>query len=207
MRPCAAHDRHAALGQPRNLPRVVEVVHHLVAPSQHRLDVELTGHGLARARNAPSLRDRLVRPQQSLRRHAAIERALTAHEVPLDDGDAQSRLGKTPGTDLAGRAGADHDHIELVGTHAHLSDVRKCAGIVTATGRDQDQDDDQHRREAEVDGAPVDAPRRADRDDEVAASKSATGRTKHSEISARPPLSRARRLRTSRHPRTGSRSA
>ena len=41
-----------------------------------------------------------------------VERALAADQPVLDDRDLQTRLGQPPARDLAGRAGADHHHVE-----------------------------------------------------------------------------------------------
>ena len=84
----------------------------LVAAVEHCPHVELAGHRLGRARDAPDLGERLRRPQERLRGHAGEERALAADEVPLDDRDLEPGLAEPPGADLARRAGADHDHIE-----------------------------------------------------------------------------------------------
>ena len=84
----------------------------LVAAVEHRPHVELAGHRLGGARDAPDLGERLRRPEQRLRRHAGEERALAADEVPLDDRDLEPGLAEPTGADLAGGAGADHDHVE-----------------------------------------------------------------------------------------------
>ena len=107
----------AALLEPRQLRAVVEVVDHLVAAREHRRDVELAGDRLGRAGHPPRLGERLGRAQQRLRRHARLERALAADQLALDDRDLQAASPSRPAHDLAGRAGADHDHVELSLAH------------------------------------------------------------------------------------------
>ena len=104
-----------ALLEPRQLRRVVEVVDDLVAPGEHRRHVERAGDRLRRAAHAPRLRQRLVRAQQRLGRHARPERALAAHQPVLHDRDAQPFVRKPPRGHLAGRPGPDHHYVE--GSH------------------------------------------------------------------------------------------
>jgi hypothetical protein len=106
--------------QPWELAGVVEVVDDLVAAVQRRLDVELTGHRLRRARHAPDLGERLGGPQQCLRRHARVIGALPANQVRLDDCHLQPPIGKAPGTHLPGRACPHHDGIEFPFRHKPL---------------------------------------------------------------------------------------
>ena len=101
-----------AVLEPRQLRVVVEVVDDLVAPREHRRDVELAGHRLGRAGDPLDLGQRLVGPQQRLRRHARPERALAADQPVLDDRDLQPVLGEPPRRHLARRSGADHHDIE-----------------------------------------------------------------------------------------------
>src|SRR5262249_48535495 len=75
---------------------------------------ELAGHRLRGAGNPLRLGERLIRTEQGLRGHARVEGALAADEVALDDRDRQPVLGEPPRADLAGRAGADDDPVELV---------------------------------------------------------------------------------------------
>ena len=70
------------------------------------------GDGLRRAGDPLDLRERLVGPQQRLRRHARPERALAADEPVLDDRHLQPVLGQPPRRHLARRPRADHHHIE-----------------------------------------------------------------------------------------------
>ena len=108
----AADQLDLAVLEPRQLRVVVEVVDDLVAPCERGRDVELAGHGLGGARDPLDLRERLVRSQQRLRRHARPERALAADEAVLDDRDLQSVLGEPPRRHLTRRPGADDHHIE-----------------------------------------------------------------------------------------------
>ena len=112
-----AHERDAALLEPRELGRVVEVVDHLVAPREHRAHVERARRD---AGYPPRLGGELDGPQQRLRRHARIEGALAADEPLLDDRHLQTRLAEAPGDHLAGRPCADHDHVELAFLHRRL---------------------------------------------------------------------------------------
>src|SRR5205823_5285351 len=112
-----AENGDAALFKPRELDGVVEVVDHFVATAQHRLDVETAGDRLARTGNALRLCQGLGRPEQRLRRHAAVEGALAADEVTLDNRDAQARFPEPAGTDLPRRSGSDHDNVELANGH------------------------------------------------------------------------------------------
>ena len=112
-----AHHGHAAALEPGHHPGVVEVVDDLVAALEHRGHVELAGHGLAHAGDAAHLGKQLAGAQQRLRRHAGVEGALTPDQVRLDDRHIEAGLAQAPGADLAGRAGADDDHIELSLAH------------------------------------------------------------------------------------------
>ena len=58
---------------------------------------------------------RLGGAQESLGRHATVERALTADQMAFDHGHAQPRLAEPARADLAGRPGADHDRVEDLG--------------------------------------------------------------------------------------------
>ena len=81
--------------------------------SKDRVDVELAGRGLRRARDAARLVERLRGAEQRLRRHARVVGALAADEMVLDDRDREAVLAEAAGAHLAGRAGADHDDVEL----------------------------------------------------------------------------------------------
>ncbi len=62
------------------------------------------------ARHAARLADELLRPQQRLRRHAGVERALAADEVLLDERDLHPMaLGQPPRGNLARGPSADDD--------------------------------------------------------------------------------------------------
>src|SRR5450755_145485 len=108
----ASNQRDTAVLEPRNRTRVIHVVNDLIPARKHCVDVDLTAHGLGRARNAARLGQRVSRTQQRLRRHARIKGALATHELGLDDGNPVALLGQAPRQHLAGRAGADHDHIK-----------------------------------------------------------------------------------------------
>src|SRR3954447_25393593 len=110
--PAAAQQVDAVIGEPAVLSRIGPVRGHEVAPGERRLDVDLGGgRGVARPVH------RLARPQQRLGRNARPVRALTAHELALDDGHAQTALRELPCAVLARRAAAEHDHV-VVAVHA-----------------------------------------------------------------------------------------
>ena len=110
-----AHERDAAVGEPRDLGGVVEVVDHLVATREHGRDVERPGRDPG---DAARLGGEVDRAQQRLRGHARIEGALPADEALLHDRHLEPRLAQTPGEDLARRSGTDHDHVELALLHS-----------------------------------------------------------------------------------------
>ena len=62
--------------------------------------------------HAPHLGQQLARAQQRLGGHARVVGALAADQLRLDDRDRQPAVRQPPGRHLAGRAGADHDHVE-----------------------------------------------------------------------------------------------
>ena len=99
LRP-AADQRHAVLLEPRHLRAVVAVVDHLVAPPQHGRAVDRRG---PQAGHASDLARQLDRPQQRLRRHAGVERAVAADERALDDRDREPVLAQPARHHLAGR--------------------------------------------------------------------------------------------------------
>ena len=61
--------------------------------------------------------EQLSRPQQRLRGHARPEAALAADELLLDQRDVEAAVGEAAGRHLPGRAGADHDRVELARAH------------------------------------------------------------------------------------------
>jgi hypothetical protein len=110
----AAHQLDVARLEPRHLVSVVEPVDDLVAAAQRRADVDLAADDLRGARHACRLGEDLLGAQQRLRGHAGVEGAFAADEVALDDGDPLAApLGHAAGGDLAGRAGADDNYVEL----------------------------------------------------------------------------------------------
>ena len=113
----AADDRDAAVLEPGLHVRVVEAVDDLVAAVEHRADVEVAGHRLAHARDPARLGEQLAGAQQRLRGHAGVERALAADQVRLDDRDVEARLPQPARGDLAGRPGAEDDHVEFALAH------------------------------------------------------------------------------------------
>ena len=126
-KPAVPADQHdAALLQPGQLGGVVEPVNDLVAPRQHRGGVE-TVH--AQPRHTAGLGEQLARPQQRLRGHARVVGALAADQVLLDDRDLEPGRAEPAGSDLAGRAGADHDDVEAPLGHASSLADRRCATI------------------------------------------------------------------------------
>jgi hypothetical protein len=66
-----------AFFQPRQLPRVIEVVDHLVAAIEDRLRLELPVAG-GNPGNSLRLAEHVGRPQQCLRGHAGVVRAFAA---------------------------------------------------------------------------------------------------------------------------------
>ena len=114
----AAHERRSPWSSSHgSMSGVVEVVDDLVAPLEHRAHVEVAGHGLAHAGDAPHLGQQLARAQQRLRRHARVERALAADQLLLDERHLEARVAEPPGADLAGGAAAHHHHVELALRH------------------------------------------------------------------------------------------
>ena len=114
----SADEGDTAVGQPGHHRRVVEVVDDLVAAREHRRDVELVAD--AHALHPRRLRPDLDRPEQCLRGHAGVERALAADQPLLDDRDGYARLAEPPRDHLARCPGADHDHVELALRHLRL---------------------------------------------------------------------------------------
>ncbi len=109
----AADERDAAVLEPRQLSRIVQLVDDLVAATQDGGHVEPSGHRLRGAGDAACLGQRLGRAQQALGRHAGVVGAFAADELALDEGDVEAVLASASGGDLAGRAGADDDHVEV----------------------------------------------------------------------------------------------
>ena len=110
----AAYDRDAALLEPRQLTGVVQMVDHLVPPPQDRVHVQRPDR---ETRNPFHLVSELDGPEQRLRGHAGVERALSSDEPVLDDRHGEPVLAESSRRHLAGSAGADHHHVEL----AHVS--------------------------------------------------------------------------------------
>ena len=112
--PVTADQRDVALVQPGDLGSVVEPTDHLVAAREHGGDVQRAGDRLSGPGYAVGLGEGLRRAKQRLRRHTGVERALAADERRLDDRHPAACLGQISGGDLAGRTGADDDHVEGV---------------------------------------------------------------------------------------------
>ena len=72
---------------------------------------------LGGAPDALRLGQHLAGAQQRLGGHAAVEGALAADEVLLDDDDLEARIGQAPGTHLPGGTGTDHDDIAAALAH------------------------------------------------------------------------------------------
>ena len=105
----ATQEGDAVVGQPALLPRVGVVGDHEVAVREHGVDIDLRGR-----RRLTRLVHGLARPQQRLRRDAREVRALAAHQLALDQRDAQPALGERARAMLARRAAAHHDHVVVV---------------------------------------------------------------------------------------------
>ena len=106
--------------EPRDLLVVVEVVDDLVAALERGRHVEPADR-LRCAGDAPRLGQHLAGPQQRLGRHAAVERALAADEVLLDDGDLEAGFGQAPRAHLPGRPGTDDHDVEAALAHGAQS--------------------------------------------------------------------------------------
>jgi hypothetical protein len=88
-------------------------MNHLVTAAQDGVHVELTPRCLGRPGHAACLGERLRRTKQRLGGHARVIGAFAADQLPLDERDGQPVLSETTRAHLAGRPGAEHDHIEL----------------------------------------------------------------------------------------------
>ena len=117
----AAEQLDPALLEPGQLAGVVEVVDHLVAAVEHRLGVEIPGHRLRTPGHAAHLLQQLAGAQQRLRGHAGVEGAFAADQLLLDQGHLEAAVGEPPRADLAGRAGAEHDHVEFGLRHPRIT--------------------------------------------------------------------------------------
>ena len=104
----------------------------LVAPSEHGRHVERARRRLRGSGDAARLGERLRGPQQRLRGHARVERALPADQLALDERDREAGFCQPSRADLAGRTGAQHDHVEL--TYL-IHDLSLASWSVTARGR------------------------------------------------------------------------
>ena len=77
------------------------------------------------AGHALRLGEQVARTEQRLRGHARVVGALAPDEVLLDERDREPALAEPPGSDLAGRAGADDDDVEAAFGHASsVADAR-----------------------------------------------------------------------------------
>ena len=112
----ASQEVDAVVRQPALLAGVGVARDHEVPPRQGGLDIDLGARsGVARALHG------LARAQQALGGDARPVGALTADQLSLDDGDAQSAGGQRRGAVLAGGAAAEDDHVVVIGrAHRHL---------------------------------------------------------------------------------------
>ena len=106
------------LRDPVRVPGVVAPARDEVAPVEDLRDVELAPDRLRRAGRVPRGREHLARPQQRLRGHARVVRALAAGERALGDDDLHLGVEPAQGVDevLAARARSEYDH-RSIGTH------------------------------------------------------------------------------------------
>ena len=84
---------------------------------------------LGGAADALRLGQHLAGAQERLGGHAAVEGALAADEVLLDDHDLEARIGQAPGTHLPGGTGTDHH--DIAAALAHGAPVNPGATCVT----------------------------------------------------------------------------
>ena len=114
-RPLPAHDLDAALLEPRQLHRVVEVVDHLVASREHRGNVESPCRSARRRRGAsrPSAPPAAAAPWTACTRSRSTRRRRGAprRSRPRD------RLAEPSRGHLARRPGTDHDDVEAAIRH------------------------------------------------------------------------------------------
>jgi 6-phosphogluconate dehydrogenase len=99
---------------PVQRPGVVPAGGHVVALGEGGGGVQAAGDGLGRPRDPPGRGQHVAGPDQGLGGDAGPVGALAPDQLPLDQGHFQVAVGAAPGGHLPGRAGADHDHIELV---------------------------------------------------------------------------------------------
>src|SRR5262249_14682884 len=104
--------------EPGQLTGVVEVVDHLVAAGKDRAGVDLAGHGLPGAGHAAGPLEHVAGTEPRLRGSARVGGALTAHQVPVDDRDAQGSVGEAAGAVLPRRPRAHDYRVELGFAHA-----------------------------------------------------------------------------------------
>ena len=97
MPPVPAHQRDPVGLEPRRLVVVVEVVDHLVAALEDGLHVERRSTVSAAPGTRLRLGQHLAGAQERLGGHAAVEGALAADEVLLDEDDLEARVGQPPG--------------------------------------------------------------------------------------------------------------
>jgi putative transcriptional regulator len=86
-------------------------MHDLIAALEHGRDVELAACRLRSTRHPAGLGERLRGTEQRLGGHACVVGAFAADEVALDEHDRHPRFGEASSAHLAGRPGAEHDHI------------------------------------------------------------------------------------------------
>ena len=116
--------------EPPHLALVVPVADDVVSLPQHRVDVEVTGHRRARARDPARLRQHLSRPEQHLARDAGPIGAFAADERRLDHRDARPAFDAASGDVLARGATSDDDDVELL--HVLLLGCHQCRRCIVA---------------------------------------------------------------------------
>ena len=133
--PLAAEQLDPVLLEPRQLRGVAEVVDDLVAAGEDPVGVEVAGHRLGDAGNAPCLGQQLAGAEQCLRGHAGVVGALAADQVLLDDRDAHAAVGEPPGADLARGARPEHYRVEFGLVHAGAPTRQRTIELDIARGR------------------------------------------------------------------------
>ena len=97
----------------------------LVDALGHRAPVGLDGRRSGEVVDTAGLPERVGGADHHLRRHAAVERALTADQVTVDPDDVETCLGELLRGVLPARPESDHHYVRVVRRHAaqHAHDV------------------------------------------------------------------------------------